>query len=324
LNSSPQKSAAMKACWILACCLAVVEAGTPEPWPSNLPELECALHQLAFEYGSAKVSTNAASLYAALRLQNCSQLLSTIQRERNAKIIRDMDCKQVKKLESILQQDDARTLYVATTGSDTDGDGTLKNPFASLKRAQNSSRKLSPSAASPVTVIVRAGKYYMSETLVLDSRDSYTSFTAHAKEHVTLSGGYKLSGLQWKSYEGGPIQMAKITLPPTPSPPPFPTPAPPPTPPPTPKPAVNKTCGFELATDFAGHDVQTNLTASSPDACCALCKAHPTCKAFTTYTHGGACWLKSSDAGRTQYADHVSGRPGEPTAPSAVDDLDLY
>jgi hypothetical protein len=258
--------------WVLvAVAFALVEGGSPEPWPPNLPELECALHQLAFEYGSAKVSTNAASLHAALRLDNCSHLLSTKQLQNNAETIRRMDHMAVKQLEhhGSSRELDARTLFVATTGSDNAGDGTLAKPFASLVHARDVARKLSPSVAAPVIVSVREGKYYLSETLVLDSRDSHTTFSAYTTERVILSGGFKLSGLEWTPYKGGPIQMAKVTLPP--SPPPLPTPPPIPTPPPTPKPAVNTTCGFEYNTDFGGNDVLTT-TASSPDACCALCK----------------------------------------------------
>ena len=62
------------------------------------------------------------------------------------------------------------SLFVSVAnGSDTSGDGSIGRPFASLSRAQTAARlalgRTPP--ATPVTVLVRAGTYYLKEPLWL-------------------------------------------------------------------------------------------------------------------------------------------------------------
>jgi hypothetical protein len=86
-----------------------------------------------------------------------------------------------------------------------------------------------------------------------------------------------------------------------------------PLPPPPPPPPPSGPCSLEMDTDFSGHDVDTHNLAPNVSACCALCSALPACNFFTYETVTLNCWLKSSDAGRQPYADHISGR--NPKAP---------
>eukprot|EP01044_Picomonas_judraskeda_P023088 COSAG03_NODE_5951_length_1143_cov_1.778736_2_plen_233_part_01 len=99
-----------------------------------------------------------------------------------------------------------RTLYVATTGSDSTGTGTASAPFATLHAAAAAVRK-SPAPDGATTVLVRAGKYYFSETLVLGAADSRVRWAAYQGEEVTLSGGKRLQ-LKWQQYKGEIVKAA--------------------------------------------------------------------------------------------------------------------
>jgi hypothetical protein len=102
-------------------------------------------------------------------------------------------------------------LFVATTGNDTNP-GTLAKPFATLQRAQQAARQAARREA--VTVFVRAGTYYLPETLVLTAADSGTKaapvvYQAYQKEQPVISGGVRLKDLKWEPYKDG-IMRAKL------------------------------------------------------------------------------------------------------------------
>ena len=145
--------------------------------------------------------------------------------------------------------------------------------------------------------------------LLLLATMAQTTYQAYNGESVVLSGAMPVTGA-WTPYKGGPVQMIHVPGVPgraerqsaaTES---------------DGDPAATATspqgddCALEVNTDLAGHDLATT-TATSPLDCCSKCKANPRCKFFTIeHAAGGRCWLKSSDAGRRQFADHVSGKPG--------------
>jgi hypothetical protein len=110
-------------------------------------------------------------------------------------------------------------LYVAADGSD-DWSGKLKTPdaegtdgpLASLARARDLIRELKAAEGleQPVTVMVREGKYFLDETLVLDPRDSGTQecpiiYKAYPGERPILSGGRKIRG--WQSHSQSIIKV---------------------------------------------------------------------------------------------------------------------
>ena len=114
------------------------------------------------------------------------------------------------------------TFYVATDGSDAysgklaqpNGDRT-DGPFATLVRARNAMREMRTDGKlpGPVTVMVRGGKYFHGETIVLSARDSGTqdcpvTYAAYPGEKPILSGGRRLSG--WKPYKGRIVQCHKM------------------------------------------------------------------------------------------------------------------
>jgi len=105
----------------------------------------------------------------------------------------------------------AGTCYVAPTGSDTNP-GTLAKPFATLQRAQQAARKAA--GREPVAVLLRAGTYYLPETLVFTAADSGTKaapvvYQAYQQEQAVLSGGVRLTNLTWTPYKDGILQ-AKV------------------------------------------------------------------------------------------------------------------
>ncbi len=105
----------------------------------------------------------------------------------------------------------AGDFHVSSKGDDANP-GTLARPFATLQRAQQAARKLAGPEA--VTVTVRGGTYYLSDTLILTAEDSGTKaapvvYRTHEMEKAVISGGIRLLGLKWESYQNG-ILRAKV------------------------------------------------------------------------------------------------------------------
>ncbi len=99
--------------------------------------------------------------------------------------------------------------YVSPKGDDADP-GTFTKPFATLGRAQQAARRLA--GKKPVTVFLRAGVYYLPQTLVLTSADSGTkaapvTYSAYKREKVVVSGGQRLT-LHWRPYRDGIMQAS--------------------------------------------------------------------------------------------------------------------
>src|ERR1700683_1203439 len=75
-------------------------------------------------------------------------------------------------------------LCAATLTVSTDG------PLSSLAAARDAVRKLRENGSSePVTVLVRAGTYRLSEPFTLGSTDSNVTYAAYPGEHPVISGG---------------------------------------------------------------------------------------------------------------------------------------
>jgi len=95
--------------------------------------------------------------------------------------------------------------FVSKEGDDANP-GTEDKPFATLKRARDAIRALKreqEGLKQSVSVIVRGGKYYLDEPLVLTAEDSGTkeweiTYTAYPGEQPILSGGRRVIG--WKPY----------------------------------------------------------------------------------------------------------------------------
>ena len=182
------------------------------PDPANLVALECSIHQLAFRYGSTRITTNAKALHDALNLGDpaCKSVLGSEAIKSNADIIESKPSftelrrrQQASAKHGSYDDDATSTYYVSTTGRDTNP-GTKSAPFATLAGARDAIRKSKPTAAGPaganeVVVYVRAGKYFLNETFELDHRDSNTAWVAFPGELVTLSGGVQMKASRFKA-----------------------------------------------------------------------------------------------------------------------------
>ena len=94
--------------------------------------------------------------------------------------------------------------YVSTSGSDS-ADGSEAHPFASIANAVEVSaaaRTLSPSTAT-ATVLVRGGRYELSETVQLGAAHSGLTIQNFEGEHVELSGGvsFQVPKASWQPYK---------------------------------------------------------------------------------------------------------------------------
>lgn len=95
-----------------------------------------------------------------------------------------------------------KTLYIATNGSDKNP-GSKDRPLASIAAARRLVREMKKHSRGPITVYLRKGTYYLSETMVFESTDSGTpdqpiTYAAFPGELVTLSGGQRLR-CNWKT-----------------------------------------------------------------------------------------------------------------------------
>lgn len=107
----------------------------------------------------------------------------------------------------------ADVIHVATTGSDSIGDGSVAAPFATLARAQVAARAVRRQSNERVEVRLAAGRYFLVQTLVLGPADSGTTWTSEpdAVGKVFVSGGWQLRDLQWTGTAGGHTMQASLT-----------------------------------------------------------------------------------------------------------------
>ncbi len=104
--------------------------------------------------------------------------------------------------------------YVAVNGRDSwsgklaapNAAGT-DGPFATLGRARDAVRNLKSAGGlkAPITVMIRAGKYFLEDPVVFSAEDSGTrqypiTYRAYVGERPVLSGGRRVSG--WRAYRG--------------------------------------------------------------------------------------------------------------------------
>ncbi len=100
-----------------------------------------------------------------------------------------------------------KNVYVATTGNDLTGTGTIDKPFATLLKAKTYVNTIKASSSNGVTIWVRGGTYSIPATFSISSTDGgsigkpiiYRAFT---DENVILSGAKSVTSSNWVNYSG--------------------------------------------------------------------------------------------------------------------------
>ena len=99
----------------------------------------------------------------------------------------------------IVAQAGSAVFYVAPDGSDY-APGTLEKPFATIVRARDALRRLKDKDRD-ITVYLRGGTYYISETIVFSNLDSALpgktiTYAAYRDEEPIISSGQKITGFK--------------------------------------------------------------------------------------------------------------------------------
>ena len=96
-------------------------------------------------------------------------------------------------------------IYVSPQGSDSEGDGSEENPYATLDKAREAVRELTADGGS-ATVSVGEGKYFLEDPVVFGPEDSNVTYVG---DNAVLTGAKPLENLEWENYEGE-IQVASV------------------------------------------------------------------------------------------------------------------
>ena len=135
-------------------------AAAAVPGPANVVELECALHQAAFEHGSARVASNLGSLHDALNLGNCSSVLPAATVAANRAAILASPSRPGAAASAPAATGGATVFVVATDGDDIAGDGSVAKPFASLQCSTHpwppASRGTNAACSPPPAVLLQS------------------------------------------------------------------------------------------------------------------------------------------------------------------------
>ena len=108
--------------------------------------------------------------------------------------------------------------YVSTEGNDSwsgrldepNADKT-DGPFATLAGARDALRKLKQAGqlAGPITVLVRGGRYLLTEPVVFTPEDSWpTTYAAYPGEEPILDGGRRIEGWRMEKRRPTPVWVS--------------------------------------------------------------------------------------------------------------------
>ena len=188
-------SLAMATCAVLllvSASLALGEVHGSLPRAAAVPvgvdtSLDCALKELAWDYAKKLLPRQGSfqSAYDALQLSTCNVSLASGKRhtprpfQHRAQIETD-----------VLQ------FFVSTSGNDSNP-GSINAPVKSLEQALRLYRLLARPGSRGV-MYLRAGTFYLKETLELGPEDSGLTITAYQDEKVTVSGGRSYEFATWK------------------------------------------------------------------------------------------------------------------------------
>ena len=167
--------------------------------PTNIdPKLDCDIKELAWDYAKKLLPWQGdfMSAYNALQLGACASSSRSLASKRYEPFPFS---------HSVSLSADALTLYVDAIKGNDSNPGTLARPVKTVLQAVKLSR-LQREAGQQGLVYLRAGTYYLSETISLGQEDSDLVISGYPNEKATVSGGkeYKFDWVKVVD-EMGPI-----------------------------------------------------------------------------------------------------------------------
>lgn len=100
-----------------------------------------------------------------------------------------------------------KNIYVATTGDDVTGDGSISAPYQTITKAKAIANTLKTSSNNGVTIWFREGVYTISTSVNFSSSDGGTAgrpiiFRAYPNENIQFTGAKKMNPSKWATYSG--------------------------------------------------------------------------------------------------------------------------
>ena len=105
-----------------------------------------------------------------------------------------------------------KNIYVATSGNDATGDGTISKPYLTLTKAKTTANSIKAASTSGVTIWFRGGTYSMPTTVSFTSSDAGTVtkpiiYRAYTNENVIFSGAKAVTPAKWVAYTGSTSRL---------------------------------------------------------------------------------------------------------------------
>ena len=105
-----------------------------------------------------------------------------------------------------------KNIYVATTGNDNTGDGTISKPYLTLTKAKTIANTQKASSTNGVTIWFRGGTYSIPTTVSFTSSDAGTAakpiiYRAYTNENVIFAGAKSVTPSKWVAYTGSTSRL---------------------------------------------------------------------------------------------------------------------
>ena len=96
-------------------------------------------------------------------------------------------------------------IYVSPDGSDSEGDGSEENPYATIDKAREAAQKVTAEKGSAL-VSIGEGRYFLEEPVTFGPEDSNVTYVG---SNAVLTGAKTLKDLKWDTYDGE-IQVTSV------------------------------------------------------------------------------------------------------------------
>ena len=105
-----------------------------------------------------------------------------------------------------------KSIYVATTGNDEIGDGTILKPYLTLMKAKTAANTAKASSTNGVTIWFRSGTYSMPTTVSFTNSDAGSVgkpiiYRAYTNENVIFTGAKSVNPSKWTAYTGSATRL---------------------------------------------------------------------------------------------------------------------